>query len=622
MKSNLNDKQKEAVNLGLGPALILAGPGSGKTTVILERIKHLIYELNISSKCILVITFTKSAALEMKMRAAKILKQSDESPFFGTFHSYFYSVLKRSYEYHNFSIMTTKQKYRNLENLLKSNYPTYRISNNFLQEILSCISKVKNDMSITMELERLGFSLEQFDTLRRTFDYLNREQKLMDFDDIILYALKLLKENSYILELLRKEVKYILVDEFQDVNKMQYELVSLLAGKNGNLFVVGDDDQSIYRFRGAGEENLRQFEVDFHPVHKVILDINYRCPKQVVSVSSRLISHNEMRFFKELCSGKNEEGKVICQRFISKDEERKYIVERIKEELLLASEKASLTAPDKSDKKTAILCRTNSQLSVLAEMLKKERIKFYMKEKPVKFYELPYIRPIIGYLMFAIGIDRSRKRLFTFLNQPMRYINRELFVNWDEGERRLDKISDSNDDINKRLLNLDEMLKKIGKMKPEIAISYILKIIGYEEIVLEKCKTKEDAEKFKSCVDELKERAKMYDSIREWMEYVKWEENADFFEEKEVSSVEANVFLYTFHGAKGLEFDTVFIPHLNEGSVPYGKNLTKEEIEEERRMFYVALTRSSKNLYVTYVENDTKKDVKSRFLLECGIKLK
>lgn len=605
MKSNLNDKQKEAVYLGFGPAMIVAGPGSGKTTVILERIKYLIYELNISPKNLLVITFTKSAALEMKTRAANILKNSQESPFFGTFHSYFYSVLKRSYEYRNFSIMTTKQKYRNLENLLKRYYPKMRISNLFLQDVSVCISKAKNDMDISKELLGLGFTLEQFMDLQSSFDRFNKEQQLMDFDDIILYTLKLLKENTALLECLREEVKYILVDEFQDINKTQYELISLLAGEGGNLFVVGDDDQSIYKFRGAGEENLRRFEVDFCPVQKVVLNINYRCPKEVVDVSSSLIAHNEKRFMKELCSKKPAKGKVICKKFLSKDEERKFIVDEIKK-----IEGGNI----------AVLCRTNSQLSVFAEMLRKENISFYMKEKAVKFYELPSIRPIIGYLMFAGGIDKSRKRVFSFLNRPMRYIERELFVNWETGERRLDKIESADMRMKQALIELGEILNRIRKMTPRIAVSYILKAVGYENFALEKCKTKEEVEKLRWAIEELKERAKMYDSIREWMEYVKWEENIEETDRIRTEVADNRVFLYTFHGAKGLEFDTVLIPHLNEGSVPYGKNLSGEEVEEERRMFYVALTRSAQNLYITFVENDTKKDVKSRFISECGLK--
>lgn len=613
MKSNLNDKQKEAVSLGLGPALILAGPGSGKTTVILERIKHLIYGLNISPQNILVITFTKSAALEMQTRAAKILNHSEESPFFGTFHSYFYSILKRSYEYHNFSIMTTKQKYQNLENLLKLHFPSMRISNNLLMDILTLFSKQKNGVTCLKEVENSGFSKEQFENLRRTFDHFNREQKLMDYDDIILLAFELLRDNPGILAMLQSKVRYILIDEFQDVNRTQYELISLLAGKNGNLFVVGDDDQSIYRFRGAGEENLRQFETDFPLAKKVVLDINYRCPQEVVKLSSKLIEHNTMRFQKKLSSGKNEAGKVSCKRFISKEEERRYIAEMIKTIV------STVTTMEPCDKKIAILCRTNSQLSYFAEMLKKEKIPYFMKEKTVKFYELPHIRPIIGYLMFASGVDRSRKKLFTFLNQPMRYINRELFVGWDEGERKLNTLTIKEAAVEKELVQLDKALQRIEKMSPQTALTYILKGIDYEIFYLKKCKTIEEIQRFKKDMEELKERANMYTSIREWMHYVLWEEEKE--EDSYMKTSDATdtcVFLYTFHGAKGLEFDTVFIPHLNEGSVPYGKNLSEAELEEERRMFYVALTRCSGDLYLTFVENDTKKDTVSRFIKECA----
>lgn len=609
MKSNLNEKQKEAVYLDFGPALILAGPGSGKTTVILERIKYLIYELNISPKDILVITYTKSAALEMKTRAAKILDISNETPFFGTFHSYFYSVLKRSYQFQNFSIMTKKQKFHILEGVLKVYYPNMRISNNLMMDIFSCISKLKNNINAEKDIERIGFSIERFIMLQKKFEYTCKEQKVMDYDDILLFAMKLFKENQDILEKIRQEAKYILVDEFQDVNQIQYELIYLIVEKRGNIFVVGDDDQSIYRFRGAGEENLRRFETDFCAVQKVVLDINYRCPGEIVSLSSRLIGHNEMRFKKELCSGKKEKGTIICKRFKNKEDERKYVVGCVKE--LISRNR---------QQKTAILCRTNSQLGILAEMMKKENIKYYKKEKTINFYELPCIKPIIGYLMFATGLDRSRKRLLTFLNQPMRYIDRGLFANWDASKQvQIDQITTEEIYIKKALVNLQETLKRISRLSPEIAVSYILKAVGYEEFAKAKCKNGEELESFRVCLKELKERARMYSDLRQWMEFIRWEENTETLEMQEQAITDEKVFLYTFHGAKGLEFDTVFILHLNEGSVPYGKNLTQEELEEERRMFYVAITRSSEKLYITFVENDTKKDTASRFLKECGL---
>lgn len=604
MQSDLNEKQKKAVNLGLGPALILAGPGSGKTTVILARIKHLIEKLNISPQNILVITYTKSAATEMKNRAAKILNNSKDSPVFGTVHSYFYSVLKRSYEYRNFSILTTKQKYKHLEYILKNYYPNMRISNNLLQDILTFFSKQKNDMDISKEIEKMGLSKEQFSMLQKSYDRLNYEQKQMDYDDILLLSWNLLKSNTSLLNHIRSEVKYILVDEFQDVNKIQYELISLLAGRAGNIFVVGDDDQSIYRFRGAGEENLRRYEKDFYPVQKVILDINYRCPKAIVKASANLIAHNEKRFIKELRSAKSDEGKILCNRFIAKDEERKAIVCKFKQAT--------------AEKSIAVLCRTNSQLTIFAELLKKEKINFYMREKPVKFYESPYMKPIVGYLMFACGLDRSRKRLFSFLNQPMRNVGRELFA---ESKGRIEQIFNVHTEdyhTKKVLLQLDKTLDCLAKMTPEISVTYILKVVGYERFVLENIKDLKSVKKFKEEVAELKERAKMYSTIREWMEYVKWEEETEECEMSPENSKDCHIFLYTFHGSKGLEFDTVFIPHLNEGSVPYGKKLSQEELEEERRMFYVALTRSKENVFVTYVENDTKKDTVSRFIKECA----
>ena len=593
MQSNFNEKQKEAIYLGFGPAMILAGPGSGKTKTLLHRIEYIINHLNISPKNILVITFTKAAAIEMKERAAQIFNFSNESPFFGTFHSFFYSVLKQSYEYQNFSIMTSKQKRHSLERLLRFKYPKMRINNNLLMDILSCISKQKNQVDCQKEIETLGVSEEEFDQINKEYSRFNYENNLMDYDDIMLLAYELLNSNKARLGLLQKSIKYVLIDEFQDVNRIQYDLIKLLVGKQKNIFVVGDDDQSIYKFRGAGEENFRQFEMDFHPVKKVVLDINYRCPRQIVAVSEKLISNNQNRYFKQLTSGKEKDGNVLFQSFFSKKEEMDYIISLIKEY-----------------KDMVVLCRTNSQLSYFSERLKKENIAFYIKEKPISFYEKAWIRPIVGYCMFASGVDKSRKRLFSFLNTPTRYIKRELFA---ECEDKIELLQQ-----NEQLLKLDETLKRIGKLKPLVAINYILKVVGYENYVIERCNSREKLMEWAEDIEELKERARIYSSLLEWMKFVKREE-----EMEEVINVSQNtkatIKLYTFHGAKGLEFSNVIIPHLNEGSVPYGKNLKEEELCEERRMFYVALTRSSENLWITCVENDTKKDTVSRFVKECAL---
>ena len=607
MQSNFNQKQKEAISLGFGPAMILAGPGSGKTYTLLHRIEYIIHKLNISPHNILVITFTKAAALEMKERAKKSLNNSKESPFFGTFHSYFYSVLKQSYEYQNFSIITSKLKKQNLEQLLKLKYPKIRISNNLLTDILSCISKQKNQVSCKSDIENLGFTEEEFIQLNREYTDFNHENKLMDYDDIMLLSLKVLKNNKTLLDLLQKQIKYVLIDEFQDVNGIQYELIKILVSKWKNIFVVGDDDQSIYKFRGAKEENFRRFERDFYPVKKVVLDINYRCPRRVVLVSSKLISYNSQRYFKQLTAGKQKEGIVNTKCFLSKKEELDYIIELIK-----------LHKQNQNVSEMAVLCRTNSQLSYFSERLKKEKIEFYIKEKPNSFYEKTWIKPIVGYCMFASGVDRSRKRLFTFMNMPMRYIKRENFSECFEDKINLvgEYITES---IQKeQLLKLDTIINCISNLKPLVAINYILKVVGYESYIIQKCNSKENLLEWMECIKDLKERAGMYSSLREWMEFVKWEEDIETITNCSKKGHEP-IKLYTFHGAKGLEFPNVVIPHLNEGSVPYGKDLKEEELEEERRMFYVAITRCSENLWITCVENDTKKDTVSRFIKECAL---
>ncbi len=605
VKPKLNQNQEKAVTMDLGPAMVLAGPGSGKTTVVLERIRHLIFEKHINPKEILVITFTKSAAIEMKERAVSVIKNSINVPFFGTFHSYFYTVLKQSNRFRNYTILTIKEKYQTLESLLNIHFPNYRISQNLLSDLLKCFSKYKNDMDITKDMESLGFSEADFSCLIETYDYFNREKFKMDFDDILLYSLELFNADKTFLKKVKGGVRYILVDEFQDVNKVQYELIRLLSGNAGNVFVVGDDDQSIYRFRGAGEENLRRFATDFTDVKKITLDVNYRCPKAIVDTALMLIQNNKQRFFKEIHSAKSGYGRVFCQGFENKEKERAFVVDILK-------------SHNKSGK-TALLCRTNSQLGSFAELLKRDKVPFVMKEKVVNFYELPCIRPVVGYLMFATGLDRSRKRLFSFLNQPARYIKREYFADWNEKYSRLGDVLMENAGTDTMHKKLQSDLEKLRGFTPKMAVNYILKVMGYESFKLQECRTEKEVMHLKEVFTELKERAGMFENLREWMEIILWQENREEQEKYCETKENTNLYLYTFHGAKGLEFDTVVIPHLNEGSVPYGKELSEEELEEERRMFYVALTRSSGSVYVTYTENESKKDTVSRFIKEAGL---
>ena len=609
MQSNLNERQKEAVNLGFGPAMILAGPGSGKTTVILERIKHLIYEKHISPNHILVITYTKSAAMEMQQRAEKSIQNIGEKPIFGTFHSFFYSVLKQSDFYRKFSIITDKQKLKNLQKILNLYYPSKRVTGNLMQDILSIFSKIKNNIPIEKEITGMEFELVELLKLKSIYDKFNRENRQMDYDDILLLAYELLSDFPDVLFKLQQNIHCILIDEFQDVNKLQYNLVKLIGGKNGNIFIVGDDDQSIYRFRGAGEENLRQFEKDFTNVSKVVLDTNYRCPKEIVEVSSKLILANEKRFYKNLSSGKKESGKVTCHNFINKDLEREFVTSKIEDMIKTVGLEGETVA---------VLCRTNSQLGYFAEILRKKKIRFYKKEKTSTFYEIKEVVPVIGYLMYASGTDRSRKRFYTFLNRPYRFISRDIFTSREVSMQKLRETECENKVASSALKSLVDDLENIRYLSPKMAVVYIFKKIGYEAFMEEACKTKEDWERVRYVSSELLKRADEFKTINEWMEYVKFEEQIESLETRENVPTDEKVFLYTFHGAKGLEFDTVFIPHLNEGSVPYGKNLESDEMEEERRMFYVALTRSSEKLYITYVKNDTKKDTASRFLKECG----
>lgn len=614
MKTELNEKQKQAVCLGLGPAMILAGPGSGKTFVVLKRIEYLINNLHIPPEEILVITYTKAAAQEMKTRWINDFGTFRKNPIFATFHAYFYSVLKQIYPYRDYSIITDRQKEMILIKVFNVYYPDIKVSGFFAEDFYNCLSKEKNGILKEKDLESINFSKDKFLEVAQKVNRFCRELKLLDYDDILICTYQVLFNNETLLFNLKKKVKYILVDEFQDINPIQYKLMTLLAGEDKNLFVVGDDDQCIYRFRGAGEENLRNFQQDFCNANKIQLNINYRCPKIVLEVSKKLIAHNCKRFEKELLSAKSEKGNINCHCFLNKSAEHIYLVKKIREEL----------EENKSQgkrKKVAVLCRTNREKNSLSYFFKKENIRCYEKQKKEFFYEKRFVKSLMGYLMFATGKDTGRRRLLTFLNAPMRGIGRECIEMWEDYGGRLSELPGLTKGEKEVFLKLEENMRVLRNLPPKAAVVYIQKVIKYDEYVRENCHSADEWAEAKENMENLKERAESYASLSDWMEDILWEEKGDTFCENDFKNEEkeADIYLYTFHGAKGLEFDTVFIPHLNEGNIPYGKDLTMEDMEEERRIFYVAMTRCKERLYISFTDNHTKKETVSRFIEESGL---
>lgn len=411
-----NQTQIKAVDHFQGPMLVLAGPGSGKTTVITHRTKKLIEEYEISPSNILVITFTKAAATEMQQRFYSIMGGKRPTVTFGTFHAVFFKILKYAYNYNAANILREEKKHDILKEII--NYQRLEIDdeNEFISNIISEISIVKGDM---LDIDHYYSKNCSESIFRKIFSQYNNKlirSNLIDFDDMLVMCYELLTKREDILRIWQNKYQYVLIDEFQDISRLQYEIIKLLAAPCNNIFVVGDDDQSIYRFRGARPEIMESFVRDYKNVKNIILDTNYRSNNSILDASMKLITHNKVRFKKQINSVRNSKKPVNIRSFENQPEECMYILNEINSAI-----KGGLSYKD-----IAVLYRTNTNPRLLAEKLMDYNIPFKMKDALPNIYNHFLARDIISYIKIAMG-DDSRKEYLNIINRPKRYISREAF---------------------------------------------------------------------------------------------------------------------------------------------------------------------------------------------------
>lgn len=589
--------------------MVLAGPGSGKTSVIVERTAYMTGEGKIPSSSVLVVTFSRAAAVEMKERFLKFTGQSSTRVTFGTFHGVFYGILKQAYNLTSANILSEEEKNGILRELALNFGGELASEGDFTEEIAKEISMVKGNR---ISLEHYYSSCcpdEVFRQIYGAYGNMLRERRKLDFDDMLLSCYELFDKRKDILRAWQQKFRYILVDEFQDINQLQYDIVRLLAEPENNLFIVGDDDQSIYHFRGARPEIMLNFTKDYPGAEKVVLDVNYRCSKRILDSAMKVIGRNKTRFQKEL-STPNQEGEPVrlCE----------YANPR-EEYLSVTAELRKRLEQGENLENTAVLLRTNQEAEGLIAALMERQIPFTMKEKLPNLFQHWICRNLLAYMRFAQG-ERSRKLFLEIMNRPNRYISRDAVVSGREiSFEQLRDFYKDKDWMCDRLTTMETHLRILKGLPPYAAINFIRKGMGYEEYLQEYALYRKiKPEELGEIMDRLSESAKGMNTLKEWEEYI--EDYTRKLEEQAGKQKKEGVQILTLHGAKGLEFDQVYILNVNEGSIPYRKAVLAPAVEEERRLFYVGMTRARKFLTLCYVKKQYEKEREpSRFLKEAGL---
>ena len=607
---SLNHAQTEAVAHNKGPCMVLAGPGSGKTLTIAKRIEYLIMKHKVRPEEILVITFTKYAAWEMKNRTRSICGPSSYAVTFGTFHGIYYGILKWAYRLNQSNLLSDVEKYRILREILPGidwdQEPEADEEKDYLQELAIEIGNVKNNCMDIEEYEPVKYTTEKFRKLYRTYEETKKKYRKIDFEDMLIQCRDLFMKRPDILKKWQEKFQYILVDEFQDVNQAQYDVVRMLAAPQDNLFVVGDDDQSVYGFRGAKPGIMKEFMKDYPKARQILLDVNYRSSGYIVKGALRVIGNNKIRFEKKIEAFRKPDETVHVQEVKDPVQEAEYVLERIRE---YREKGVSYT-------EMAVLYRTNVDARAMSELMTEYQIPFVMKEHLNNIYEHFIALDMISYLRLSQG-EYDRKYFLQIANRPNRYLTRESMKTGNVSYESLRRYYRDKDWMVDRIDQLEWDMKMICDKTPYAAIQYIRKRMGYDEFLKEYAAYRKiSSEDLFAVLEEIWQNSKGYGTIKEWFEHI--ESYGKMLKKQNKKNGEKEgVNLMTMHAAKGLEFDTVFVIEANEGSCPYKKATADEEIEEERRLFYVAMTRAKRKLVISYVKEKNGKDLlPSRFVSE------
>lgn len=601
-----NDSQIKAIKHGEHPMLVIAGPGSGKTTVLTARIKNLIDEYKADPSRILVITFTKAAALQMEDRFVSLTGRRCGVTF-GTFHAVFFKILRATYNYSVENIIKDDRRDFIIRQAVERSNIEPEDINEFVRNISGEISRVKTEGVDIKAYYSANCPEEEFRGIYKYYESQLRKSGLLDFDDMLLYCHRLLCERQDVLDAWQRRYKYILIDEFQDINRIQYEVIKMLALPENNLFIVGDDDQSIYGFRGSKPDIMLNFEKDFPDARRVILDTNYRSTGNIVEAAGRVIACNKARFAKNITSADKAGAKVEIAEFNTEAEQYARIADLIRE-----SVKNGASYSD-----YAVIFRTNAAAAPLVRKLMEKNIPFLLRDGVPNIFEHWIAGDIRTYIAIALG-SRSRSDFLRIMNRPKRYIGRDYLTSEEISFDELEKLYEDKRWMTERLDKLKADLDAMAVMPPYAMINYLRRGVGYDEYLAQYAEEhKLDAKELYDVIDEIMESARNCRTFESWFEYI-----SDYTKELRESYDRAKasddaVTLTTMHSSKGLEYDCVFIPDANEGITPYKKAVLEPDIEEERRMFYVAMTRARRNLNIFYSLKRHNRELEpSRFVKE------
>ncbi len=597
---NLNEAQKRAIAHVKGPCLVIAGPGSGKTAVLTKRVYELINS-GIPAEEVLVITFTKAAAIEMKERFDR-LSGEIKPVTFGTFHSLFWGILQKELGYKSSDIimgtMQTKLLKQAMQNAKIDTSDTvlvnaYKAELTAINNSLTNINSYKPKFVDQAALKRF---IDEYEGLKDKYH-------VIDFDDMLKKAYRLFVEKPGILEKWQRRFSYFLVDEMQDMNDLQFNLIRMLSSRTNNLFCVGDDDQSIYGFRGANPKIMSDFMECFKEAEKIVLDYNYRNPSNIVEKAAELIAKNENRFSKEIKTTATS-GMIKTLEFKSPLEEAEAVVRGIN----------CLKKEGVEYHNIAILYRNHSDARYVVDLLASQKIPFYLKEQMPNIYSHFIISDIESYFQIAIG-NVTKARMLNVINKPNRFIHRQCIENGITKNKML-SFYNNNPSCYRNVESFWADIVLISKMSPVAAINYIRRVMQYDSyLYAEACKNGSDINDYYEILEFVTDIFKDCRTIKQSLDKLNMLKLKIDYENKNKSQDKSGrVGLYTLHSSKGLEFDSVFIISANDGVIPTNKAESKEDIEAERRLFYVGITRTKRKLFITY--NNKKNRDKSRFLDE------
>lgn len=593
-------EQKSAIHFKDGPALVLAGPGSGKTTVIVNRIISLIKEHSVSPSSILVITFTKAAAKSMRQRFLSLTGESYVSVTFGTFHAVFFSMLRHAYNYSAGSIIKADIQYNYIRNAAMGFELEYPDENEMVTGIISEISRVKSNRLCIDTYEAVSCPAATFRLIYKKYENMLISRRMIDYDDMIIMCYELLSKRADYRKAWQDKYKYILVDEFQDINKAQYDTIKLIAGKQANLFVVGDDDQSIYAFRGSKPDIMLGLSTEYRDIVQMYLNTNYRCSSEIVAGARSLIEYNKVRFAKDIRSCGMCSGRIKVCKMADIEEEALYLSKEVRE----------LIADGIKPEEIAVISRTNIISNIYYTRLNSDGVACSTLTAVHNIYDSWLMQDIAAYMRLSQGMY-DKENAVRIINKPSRYIKRALITQPFNFEH-LRKCYDGDEGLIKIINDMQFDIKMLSHMSPYAAVNYILKGIGYEDYINEEIIRKRlNKEEVYAKLTEIKTLARKYMDIKQWLKYIdeqaektEQENKSDKRQGNQKNSDEKDsagaVNIYTMHSCKGLEFKAVFIMDVCEGIIPYNKAVLDNEIEEERRLMYVAMTRAKEKLYLVY----------------------